>query len=72
MVIDNLNLGELARTFNCGIGMVLVVEKENVPKIKKLLANVNEPCYEIGHVVDIAANGGLPVKMVDMDAAWAL
>ncbi|KAJ3261374.1 hypothetical protein HK103_005982 [Boothiomyces macroporosus] len=68
----NVANGELARTFNCGIGMVLVVEKENVPKIKKLLANVNEPCYEIGHVVDIAANGGLPVKMVDMDAAWAL
>ncbi|KAJ3324455.1 hypothetical protein HDV06_006866 [Boothiomyces sp. JEL0866] len=67
----NVANGELARTFNCGIGMVLVVEKENVSKVKEILSTVNEPCYEIGHVVDIAANGGLPVKMMDMDAAWA-
>ncbi|KAJ3276213.1 hypothetical protein HDV01_005661 [Terramyces sp. JEL0728] len=70
--VGNVANGELARTFNCGIGMVLVVEKANYPKIKEILAAVNEPCYIVGHVVDIAANNGEPVKMVDMDAAWAI
>ncbi|KAI8892943.1 phosphoribosylglycinamide synthetase [Globomyces pollinis-pini] len=62
---------ELARTFNCGIGMVLVVDSSNVSKVKELLESAGEPVYEIGHVVDIKANDNLPVKMIDMEKAWA-
>ena len=40
---------EMHRAFNMGIGMVLVVERENAEKIKKL---INETVYEIGEVID--------------------
>ena len=50
--------------------MVLVVESSNVNQVKECLAAVGEPAYEIGHVVDRAANGGNHVKMVDMETKW--
>jgi formyltetrahydrofolate-dependent phosphoribosylglycinamide formyltransferase len=41
----------MLRTFNCGIGMVLIVEGSNVPMVKEMLANVGEACYPLGTVV---------------------
>ncbi|CAI2357294.1 unnamed protein product [Caenorhabditis sp. 36 PRJEB53466] len=41
---------EMIRTFNCGIGMVLIVEKSKVEEVKKILTFSNETFYEIGHV----------------------
>eukprot|EP00842_Homolaphlyctis_polyrhiza_P005145 jgi/Hompol1/5631/HPOL_001997-RA len=61
---------ELARTFNCGIGMVLVVDPAHVAQVKHLLAQAGETVYEIGRIVDRAANGGEPVKMLNMETAW--
>ena len=57
----------MARTFNCGIGMVLIVDPSNVAQIKQL---VDEPVYEMGHLVDLSQNNGEHVKMVDMDSKW--
>ena len=37
--------------FNMGIGMVLAVSKENVARVKAVLAELDEPCYELGQVV---------------------
>jgi len=39
------------RTFNLGIGMILVVAKRNLARARKLLDGLHEPCYEIGRVV---------------------
>ena len=46
----NVAWPEMYRTFNMGIGMILVVPKEEVENIQKDLANRNEVSYVIGHV----------------------
>ncbi|KAI8929459.1 phosphoribosylglycinamide synthetase [Entophlyctis helioformis] len=62
---------ELARTFNCGIGMVLVVAPSDLGEVKALLTAAGEAVYQIGHVVDIKDHAnGEPVHMVGMEAAW--
>ncbi|KAH6560748.1 hypothetical protein BASA60_011165 [Batrachochytrium salamandrivorans] len=64
---------ELARTFNCGIGMVLVVAAENVSEVKNILNEHGETVYQIGYVVDRSANeGSVHVKMTNMENAWGM
>lgn len=59
--ISNL---ELCRTFNCGIGMVLVVSPSHVDQILEML---DEPVYRIGHVGELRDEC---VVMRDMDTCW--
>lgn len=42
---------EMYRTFNMGIGMVLVVDRNQVSEVRKRLAAYSEACYEIGSIV---------------------
>jgi phosphoribosylformylglycinamidine cyclo-ligase len=42
---------EMHRVFNMGIGMVLLVAPEKVPRASDLLSSGGEPCYFIGNVV---------------------
>ncbi|KAF8692552.1 Phosphoribosylglycinamide synthetase, partial [Rhizoctonia solani] len=51
---------EMARTFNCGIGMVIIVEKEDVERAKGL---IDGEVYQIGEVVS-----GEGVELVGLDA----
>ena len=44
----NIENKEMHRTFNCGIGMILVVEKNNVELVKSKLLEFNEEVLEIG------------------------
>ena len=46
----NVAEAEMWRVFNCGIGMVVVVAREDVTKAKALLAREGERVYEIGVV----------------------
>ncbi len=39
------------RTFNMGIGFVLICDKENAAKVKEACAQMEQPVYEIGNVV---------------------
>jgi phosphoribosylformylglycinamidine cyclo-ligase len=50
--IGDLDLSDYRRTFNLGIGMILVVAKRNVAKARATLALLGEPCSEIGEVVE--------------------
>ena len=40
---------EMIRTFNCGVGFCLIVNKKNVKKIKKIFSKSYTP-YEIGFI----------------------
>src|SRR6476646_3161327 len=42
--------GEMARTFNCGIGMAIVVSPENATKVASLLEGAGETVIEIGRI----------------------
>ena len=50
--IGNIDLADYRRTFNLGIGMILVVSKRNIAKTRATLAVLGEPCSDIGEVVE--------------------
>ncbi|SCU82922.1 LAFA_0D00804g1_1 [Lachancea sp. 'fantastica'] len=51
----NVPVDDILKTFNMGIGMVLIVEEQNVARVKELLSQANETVYEIGSLVEKAA-----------------
>lgn len=48
----NVELHEMYRTFNCGIGMVLVVDAQDQQKATQLLQEMGETVYNIGTITD--------------------
>jgi len=46
----NIEQREMYRTFNCGIGMVLVIAKEDVDQAKAVLAEHGETVIELGSI----------------------
>ena len=48
----NIAPEELARTFNCGIGMVLMVAEEHADAVTKRLEDAGETVFPIGEVVE--------------------
>jgi phosphoribosylformylglycinamidine cyclo-ligase len=43
---------EMYRTFNMGIGMILVVAPEDVPAVREHFGSLDEPCHVIGSIVE--------------------
>ena len=58
----NVEAKEMARTFNCGIGFVAVVDPENADRVLSLLEQAGETCSIIGRVV-----GDEAVTMLNID-----
>ena len=46
----NIVPSELYKTFNCGIGMAVIVAKEHVAQAKQLLEDSGETVFVIGHI----------------------
>lgn len=59
----NVDWKEMYRTFNMGIGMILIAGADEAEKIKAHLAGAGETVYEIGRVVkgnhDVTIKGGV-------------
>ena len=59
----NVDWKEMYRTFNMGIGMVLIASPDEVKKMKNSLAEKGETVYEIGRVTkgnhDVTIKGGV-------------
>ena len=47
----NIEISEMRRTFNCGVGMVVVVKDEDAAKTIDLLARNGETAWQIGRIV---------------------
>ena len=47
---------EMLRTFNCGIGMIAIVNEENAPEVRRVLAAAGEAVVTLGRLV--ARNDG--------------
>ena len=59
----------MARTFNCGIGMMLVASAEAARSVAADLGAAGEKVYEIGRIV--ARRPGMAAATVEgMAAAW--
>jgi len=52
----NISSSELYRTFNCGIGMAIVIDQKDVAQAKQVLQDSNETVYEIGIIRKREAN----------------
>jgi phosphoribosylformylglycinamidine cyclo-ligase len=48
----NINATEMYRTFNCGVGMIICVSKDNVDMALKTLQDSGESAWVIGHIDD--------------------
>lgn len=48
--LGNVTDDEMHRTFNCGIGMVLVAEKNHADEVKKILEETGEKVFVIGEL----------------------
>jgi len=48
----NITATEMRRTFNCGVGMIVVVNKEAVDEALGILASNGEQAWVIGEIVD--------------------
>ncbi|UXM96295.1 phosphoribosylformylglycinamidine cyclo-ligase [Bartonella sp. HY329] len=47
----NIEMHEMLRTFNCGIGMIVVVAPQNLDAVKKALEDSGETVSEIGQLI---------------------
>ena len=59
---------EMARTFNCGIGMVVVVAPEDVDRVSRTLSEAGETVTAIGELV--ARGDGDALVMDGLDSNW--
>jgi phosphoribosylformylglycinamidine cyclo-ligase len=50
--IGQLGLADYRRTFNLGVGMILVLAKRNVNKARAILSSLGEACFQMGDVVE--------------------
>lgn len=56
----NIEMNEMLRTFNCGIGMVLVIPEDAIGVAQQLLSELGEQSYVVGR---IEATTGAPGNM---------
>ena len=52
--IGGMAEAEMLKTFNCGVGMILVVDADAAQGLKTLLSEAGETVYEMGYVTDAA------------------
>jgi phosphoribosylformylglycinamidine cyclo-ligase len=52
----NISSAELYRTFNCGIGMAIILDQKDVARAKEILEESHETVYEIGIIRKREAN----------------
>ena len=60
---------EMGRTFNCGIGMVAVVEATAVERVHAALAGAGETVYRIGRIIS-RVEGAPGTQLLHLDAVW--
>jgi len=58
----NIEQNEMFRTFNCGVGMLLVVEQEQAELCLKTLENLGEQAWCIGQTIDNNSSDSVILK----------
>ena len=54
--IGNITDTEMLKTFNCGLGVVLSIQKNNYKNFINTILDKNLPIFEIGHIDDVKIN----------------
>lgn len=58
----NIEMNEMYRTFNCGVGMVLVVDAEDAEQALEILTSAGETAFRLGEIV---SNPGRPDVVIE-------
>ena len=58
---------EMGRTFNCGIGMVVVADADRAGDLERVLTEAGETVTRVGRIV---RRGGPAVVLGGMEDAW--
>ena len=64
-----LSRGELARVFNCGLGMIAIVEPSRADSITDVLTQHGETVHRVGRVVPRPRDGA-GTLLIDTETAW--
>jgi len=65
----NIAATEMARTFNCGVGMAVVVDASKAAELKAIFESEGETVFEIGRVI-ARPEGNDGVVLLNADKAW--
>jgi len=60
----NIELAEMRRTFNCGVGMVVIVDAADAEKTVQFLGEQGESAWQIGQIVSADAGAARTVHYV--------
>lgn len=66
--VGNIDAQEMARTFNCGIGFVVITSAEHADAISKILSDAGEKVFRIGEVEKNAS--AHRVTLNNTDKVW--
>ena len=67
--VGSIDATEMARTFNCGIGMAVIVAADKAESAAQILRDAGETVYRIGHVTPRIA-GRETVHLENTQAGW--
>eukprot|EP00002_Diphylleia_rotans_P031840 TRINITY_DN6634_c0_g2_i4.p1 TRINITY_DN6634_c0_g2~~TRINITY_DN6634_c0_g2_i4.p1 ORF type:complete len:786 (+),score=173.92 TRINITY_DN6634_c0_g2_i4:62-2419(+) len=67
--VGNIKSHEMARTFNCGIGMIAIIDPSQVDVALEALRSTGETPSVIGRVI-VAEEGHERVQIANMEASW--
>ncbi|MFQ5765908.1 MAG: phosphoribosylformylglycinamidine cyclo-ligase, partial [Rhodospirillales bacterium] len=70
MEAGGIGAEEMARTFNCGIGMAVIAAQDKTDAVEEALSDSGELVFRIG-AVEAAQSGEVGVAIDDLDSAWA-
>jgi phosphoribosylformylglycinamidine cyclo-ligase len=60
----NIKLAEMRRTFNCGVGMVVIVDAADAEKTVQILGEQGESAWQIGQIVSADSDAARTVHYV--------
>jgi len=66
--VGTIDAHEMARTFNCGIGMVVIVAPENAARATQILTDAGEKIFRIGVVESRESGEG--VVLINTSKVW--
>ena len=64
-----ISRGELSRVFNCGLGMIAVVDPGRVETVSRAFTDAGETVYRVGRVVPRPADGP-GTLLINTETAW--
>jgi phosphoribosylformylglycinamidine cyclo-ligase len=67
--VGGITAGEMLRTFNCGIGMAVIVDPGEAERLAAGLGEAGERVHRIGRIVARDPEAG-PLDLGELEAAW--